>query len=79
MKKRAVKKKSEIGELFRFVRDQVATKGDIGEILIEIKEIKERLKELEEQVGNHSGHSKEIDHALERIARIEKHVGIGRA
>ncbi len=49
---------------------------DIAGIIAELKDIKQRLKDLEATVGNHAGHSKEIDHALERIAVIEKRLGI---
>ena len=33
-------------------------------------------QQVEAAVENHAGHSKEIDHALERIAAIERHLGI---
>ena len=44
----------------------------------ELREIIRReLDELREKFENVSGFGKEIDHALERIAAIEKHLGIG--
>lgn len=58
------------------VRAEMATKDDIAGIMAELAEIKMRLRELEEIVENHSGYSKDIDYALERIAAIEKHLGI---
>jgi hypothetical protein len=38
--------------------------------------IRRDLDDLRERVANVSGFRKEIDHALERIAAIEKHLGI---
>ncbi len=60
------------------VRKEMATKGDIAGIMEELADIKRRLKDVEAAVEDHAGHSKEIDHALERIAAIEKHLGITR-
>jgi hypothetical protein len=42
----------------------------------ELKSIRRDLDDLRGKVENVSGFQKEIDHALERIAAIEKHVGI---
>ena len=42
----------------------------------ELRSIRRDLDELRENVENVSGFQKEIDHALERIAAIEKHLGI---
>ena len=42
----------------------------------ELADIKQRLKDVEAAVEDHAGHSKEIDHALERVAGIEKHLGL---
>ncbi len=82
-KKRPAKKTSEIGELFTFVRDHVAHKSDIerlkhdiDQIRQEVRDVKMRIKDIERQTSDHSGHSKEIDHALERIRALEKHVGL---
>ena len=43
-----------------------------------IKSIRIDLDELTEKVDNILGYRKEIDHALERIAAIEKHLGINK-
>ncbi len=51
-------------------------KGDIAGIMDELSDIKRRLKDIEAAIEDHAGHSKEIDHALERIAVIERHLGI---
>ena len=58
------------------VRKEMATKEDIAGIMEELADIKRRLKDVEAAVEDHAGHSKEIDHALERIAAIERHLGI---
>jgi prefoldin subunit 5 len=42
----------------------------------ELRSIRRDLDELRENVENVSGFQKEIDHALERIAAIEKYLGI---
>ena len=57
-------------------KNRMATKEDIAGIMDELADIKRRLKDLEAAVEDHAGHSKEIDHALERIAAIEKRLGI---
>jgi len=80
---------NELGEMMSYVVESMATKDDIKDlatkeemttgfagIMSELADIKRRLKNLEEIVADHSGHSKEIDHALERIAAIERHLGI---
>ncbi len=58
-------------------------KGDIATISTQIASIENKLKsirrdlnDLAEKVGNIEGYGKEIDHALARIATIEKHLGI---
>lgn len=45
-------------------------------IRAELSDIRRDLEVLKARVDNMSGYSKEIDHALARIARIEKHLGI---
>ena len=45
-------------------------------IRAELADIRRDLDELRMRVDNMSGYSKEIDHALARISRIEKHLGI---
>ncbi len=74
---------NELGEMMSFVVENMATKHDIADVRQDIAGIREelvsikaRLKELEAAVKDHAGHSKEIDHALERIAAIERHLGI---
>ena len=42
----------------------------------EVAVIHRRIERLEELGATHTGFAKEIDHALERIAAIEKHLGI---
>lgn len=62
--------------MLTFVVEHMATKEDIAGIMDELAAIKRRLKDIEASVEDHAGHSKEIDHALERIAAIEKHLSL---
>jgi uncharacterized membrane protein len=62
----------------------MATKDDVRAIVrdelkpirSDLKSIRDELDDLQEKFENVSGYRKEIDHALERIAAIEKHLGI---
>ncbi|UVO30311.1 hypothetical protein [Bradyrhizobium arachidis] len=51
---------------------------ELCEILSELRTLRHDLDDLRREVENISGYRKEIDHALERIAAIEKHLGIGK-
>jgi flagellar hook-associated protein FlgK len=42
----------------------------------EIRSIHRELDTLTQAVGNMTGFSKEIDHLLQRVAAIEKHLGL---
>jgi prefoldin subunit 5 len=72
-----------------FIKDkveQLPTKDDVRDIVREelrdvrsdVKAIRKELDELKEKVDNITGYRKEIDHALDRIAAIEKHLGINK-
>lgn len=61
---------------FNEFRDE--TRQSFREIRAELADIRRELDELSESVGNVRGYRKEIDYALERIAAIEKHLGIER-
>jgi DNA-binding transcriptional MerR regulator len=75
---------NEIGEMLGHVVEHMATKEDVRAIVAEeltpihseLREIRRELDDLREKVDNVSGFREEIDHALERIAAIEKHVGL---
>ena len=65
------------------LRKTMATRNDIANlggqltsVERELKSIRRDLDDLREKVENVSGFQKEIDHALERIAAIEKHLGL---
>jgi hypothetical protein len=66
------------------IKATMATKEDVRAIVAEelapiraeLKSIRVELDGLAEKVENVSGFRKEIDHALERIAEIEKQIGI---
>lgn len=49
---------------------------ELRAIRAEIKSIRTDLDDLADRVENILGYRKEIDHALTRIAAIEKHLGI---
>jgi archaellum component FlaC len=50
----------------------------LSSIESELRSIRRDLDDLSEKYENVSGFRKEIDHALERIAAIEEHLGIAR-
>jgi hypothetical protein len=50
--------------------------AELQSMRTELKGLRLDLDSLAEKVGNMLGYRKEIDHALERIAAIEKHLGI---
>jgi chromosome segregation ATPase len=65
------------------IKSKMATKDDIANlggqlasVERELKSIRRDLDDLREKVENVSGFQKEIDHALERITAIEKHLGL---
>ena len=70
--------------MLTLVVDRMATKQDVRAIVAEklapihaeLKSIRRDLDDLREKVENVVGFRKEIDHALERIRAIEKHLGI---
>jgi hypothetical protein len=68
------------------IKSTMATKDDVRAIVAEelapihaeLKSIRRDLDDLREKVENVVGFRKEIDHALDRIAAIEKHLGINK-
>jgi predicted nucleic acid-binding Zn-ribbon protein len=65
------------------IKSKMATKnhivnlgGQLTGVERELKSVRRDLDDLREKVENVSGFQKEIDHALERIAAIEKHLGL---
>src|SRR5713226_3247524 len=85
---------NELGEMLAHVVEHMATKDDLKSLATkadlaalaeqvagierDLKTMRRELNDLAEVVENIAGYRKEIDHALERIAAIEKHLGIGR-
>jgi predicted phage-related endonuclease len=49
---------------------------DMNSIRFEVRSIKQELIDLYKKYENSKGQTKEIDYALTRISRIEKHLGI---
>jgi len=58
--------------------DIVALGGQVTGIERELKEMRRKLVELQNGIENVSGFRQEIDHTIDRIATIEKHLGIER-
>ena len=62
---------------FAQVQEQFAqVHEELTAIRMELREIRSRLDTLENKVDEHSGYAKEIDHILERVVAIERHLGI---
>ena len=53
-------------------------RGEIRDLRSEIREIHSRLDAIEAELRNHAGYAKEIDHLFQRVAAIEKHLGLKR-
>ena len=77
----------ELGEMLAHVVEHMVTKDELKEfrdetaenfraLRAEVADIRRDLEEMKSRVANITGYGKEIDHALERIAAIEKHLGI---
>jgi predicted nucleic acid-binding Zn-ribbon protein len=81
------KNTKDIIESLAFIKDHMVTKAEhdafreevraeFSSIRSELKSLRTELDALKQKIENLSGFSKEIDHAFERIAAIEKHLGI---
>jgi len=69
--------KSDISGLRKEIKGDIAGVSEQAtSIESELKAIRRDLDDLREKVENVSGFRKEIDHALDRIAAIEKHLGL---
>lgn len=84
----------DILETVNFIKERMLTKDDVRDIIrkevpqivreeikdirTELTSIRRDLEALTGKVDNIMGLPKEIDHALERIAAIEKHLGINK-
>jgi predicted nucleic acid-binding Zn-ribbon protein len=85
---------NELGEMLGHVVEHMATKDDIKNMTTkadvaalsdqvtsierELRSIRRDLDQLTDKVDNIAGYRKEIDHAFERIATIERHLGISK-
>lgn len=63
-----------ISDVRTIIRDETDSK--LNPIFDELQSIRRELAGLRALVSNMSGLTKEIDHALARIAAIEKHLGL---
>ena len=66
--------RSEMLEGFSALRGEM--REGFADIRSEMKDIRARLDALESAVKNISGYAKEIDHLIERVSAIEKHLGL---
>jgi hypothetical protein len=57
---------------------RVIFREEVKDLRADVKDIRKQLDELNNKVANIADYRKEIDYALERIAAIEKHLGIKR-
>ncbi len=81
---------NEVGEMLTYVVEHMATKDDIARLDHRVDKLSEQITSIEgelrsirrdldglaEKFENVSGFRKEIDYALERIAAIEKQLGL---
>jgi ABC-type transporter Mla subunit MlaD len=71
--------KADLAALKTELKGDIAALGEqLTSIEATLKSIRKELNDLQEKFENVSGFRKEIDHALERIAAIEKHLGINK-
>jgi cell fate (sporulation/competence/biofilm development) regulator YlbF (YheA/YmcA/DUF963 family) len=69
--KREMATKEDLRALKRELEEKLASKQEVSLIVRELDDIKDQLKNIR-------GFGREIDHALERIAVIEQHLGINK-
>ena len=88
------KNTKDILDAVNFIKDRMLTKDDVRDVIrtevpqiireetkdirTELASIRRDLEALTDKVDNIAGLPKEIDHALERIAAIEKHLGVNK-
>jgi chromosome segregation ATPase len=71
--------KSDLASVKTEVKTDIAALSAQGaSIELDLKSIRRQLNDIADKVDNMMEFRKEIDHALERIAAIEKHLGITR-
>jgi|HubBroStandDraft_6_1064221.scaffolds.fasta_scaffold153820_2 chromosome segregation ATPase len=69
--------KDDLAAIRTELKADIATLGEqVAGIERDLKTIRRDLDDLMEKVENITGYRKEIDHAFDRIAAIEKHLGI---
>jgi hypothetical protein len=52
------------------------TAENFRDLKAEVADIRRAIENLQTRVGNMEGYSKEIDHLMERVRAIERHLGI---
>lgn len=51
-------------------------RAEIRDIRAEIRDIHNQLDTINAELKNHAGYAKDIDHLMDRVRMIEKHLGI---
>jgi chromosome segregation ATPase len=59
-----------------FIEFRTETHENFASLRGEIRDIRQRLEALEEAARNSAGFAKEIDHLMQRVVDLEKHLGI---
>ncbi len=71
--------KAEIASVRTELKADIAVLGEhVASIEGDLRSFRRDLNDLADKVDNIAGFRKEIDHALDRIVAIEKHLGISR-
>ena len=68
--------KVELNTDLTHLEDKISKLATKNEVAASQRSIRVELEEIKEQLANVPGFRKETDHSLERIAAIEKHLGI---
>ena len=58
------------------VRKEMATKVELAEVKSELAIVRHDVEIIKEDTESNKGFAKEIDHTLNRVIAIEKHVGM---
>jgi hypothetical protein len=61
-------------EELKALREETAE--NFRDLKAEVADIRRAIENLQTRVGNMEGYSKEIDHLMERVRAIERHLGI---
>lgn len=74
-----VASKDDIGS----TKDDIASLRDevqqgFASVHSEVRDIRTRLDQIDAEIRDHGGFAKEVDHLIQRVSAVEKHLGIQR-